>query len=440
MEVRDVAKAVYRVEPEAACADDDSPSGYKRTEVGVIPEDWKLTSLQMVGTFSKGQGIRKDESSSGSIPCVRYGEIYTHHNDILRKFNSHISERVAQSSTPLKSGDILFAGSGETKEEIGKAVAYVGQERAYAGGDIVILTPHGFASTFLGYSLNAPSIVRQKAARGQGDAVVHITSGSLSSVVVPIPPTLAEQQAIAETLSDADALIESLQQLIAKQRALKQGAMQALLTSRRRLPGFTGEWQTKRLGKIAVFCKGKGLPKSALDDGGRFPCVHYGELFTRLPESIRETCSRTNWAGDTFRSLINDVLMPTSDVTPSGLAKASCVVMDGVIIGGDVLVIRTDPRIICGTFLSYVIRNSESQILQLVTGTTVFHLYASDMRKFEFRVPPIAEQEAIIAVLSDMDAEIEALEARLSKTRALKAGMMQQLLTGRIRLPLERTA
>jgi len=116
--------------------------------------------------------------------------------------------------------------------------------------------------------------------------------------------------------------------------------------------------------------------------------------------------------------------MPTSDVTPRGLAKASCVTVDGVILGGDILVIRSDVNRIVGSFLSYLIRREEDQVLQLVTGTTVFHLYGSDMKRFTFKMPSVAEQKAIVAVLHDMDAELA----------ALKQGMMQELLTGRIRL------
>lgn len=137
--------------------------GYKQTEVGVIPEDWETVSLVTLGTFSKGRGVRKDEAASGEIPCVRYGEIYTHHNDIIRFFNSRISVEVARASKRLKPGDLLFAGSGETKEEIGKCVAFVDDMEAYAGGDIVILSPTKGHSRFLGYLFNAPIITQQKA-------------------------------------------------------------------------------------------------------------------------------------------------------------------------------------------------------------------------------------------------------------------------------------
>ena len=126
--------------------------------------------------------------------------------------------------------------------------------------------------------------------------------------------------------------------------------------------------------------------------------------------------------------------MPTSDVTPNGLAKASCVTMGEVILGGDILVVRANADLIFGSFLAYSIRHAQKQVLQLVTGTTVFHLYAVDMKRFSFLMPSVIEQRAIVSVLNDMDAEITALETKLSKARQLKQGMMQELLTGRIRL------
>ena len=219
-----------------------------------------------------------------------------------------------------------------------------------------------------------------------------------------------------------------------KKRNIKQAAMQELLTGKRRLPGFEGEWEVKRLGDVANFFKGKGLPKSALIADGTYPCIHYGELFTQYPETIEEIISRTNCSRDSFCSIANDVLMPTSDVTPRGLAKASCVTVDGVILGGDILVIRSDKKRVSGALLSYIIRREEDQVLRLVTGSTVYHLYGSDMKKFTFVMPSLREQTAIATVLSKMDAEIAVLEQRQIKTRALKQGMMQQLLTGKIRL------
>jgi type I restriction enzyme S subunit len=196
--------------------------------------EWAVKRLGELGPFLKGSGVTKDEARSGDLPCIRYGEIYTHHNDYVRSFNSWISREVAGRATPLRRGDLLFAGSGETKEEIGKCVALVDDVEAYAGGDIIILRPLGVNSLFLGYLVNTPAVASQKASRGQGDAVVHIGASALASINLSLPG-LDEQAAIAAVLSDMDAELAALEARRAKTRALKQAMMQELLTGRTRL-------------------------------------------------------------------------------------------------------------------------------------------------------------------------------------------------------------
>jgi type I restriction enzyme S subunit len=197
--------------------------------------EWCECQLGSLGSFAKGSGVKKDEADSGPLPCVRYGELYTHHTDIIRRFNSHISAEVAKGALRLRVGDILFAGSGETKEEIGKCAALVEDVEAYAGGDIVVVRPSGSSAEFLGYYLNMPDVQRQKASKGQGDAVVHISSRALASIDLKLPPTLDEQRAIAAVLSDMDAEIAALEDKLAKARDVKQGMMQVLLTGEIRL-------------------------------------------------------------------------------------------------------------------------------------------------------------------------------------------------------------
>ena len=193
-----------------------------------------MKQLGELGIFLKGSGVRKDESLSGDLPCIRYGEIYTRHNDWIKTFQSWISAPVAATAVRLKQGDILFAGSGETKEEIGKCVAFVSEHEAYAGGDIVILRPADTDPLFLGYYLNTEPICRQKSSRGQGDAVVHIGSAALATIDISVPP-LTEQTAIATILSDMDTELAELESRLAKARHIKQGMMQELLTGRIRL-------------------------------------------------------------------------------------------------------------------------------------------------------------------------------------------------------------
>jgi len=196
--------------------------------------EWEVKKLGGIGSFKKGRNIPKNQLSTQGEPCVLYGEIYTRYDWVVKELVSFIPKDVAEQSTVIKPGDILFAGSGETAEEIGKCFAYIGAEDAYAGGDLIILSPKEDDSVFLGYQLNSPMICRQKANLGQGSSVVHIYVSGLATVKVPLPP-LPEQQAIATILSDMDAEIAALEQKRDKTRALKQGMMQELLTGRIRL-------------------------------------------------------------------------------------------------------------------------------------------------------------------------------------------------------------
>jgi type I restriction enzyme, S subunit len=196
--------------------------------------EWDVKHLREVGTFAKGKGIKKDEVVSHGIPCIRYGEIYTYHNDYIREFRSFITIQIAKHSQLISKGDLLFAGSGETAEEIGKCVAFLGDEEAYAGGDIVIFTPSGQNSMYLGYLMNHPSISGQKARMGQGDAVVHISAKNLGQLKLRLP-SLPEQTAIATVLSDIDAEIVALEHRRDKTLSIKQGMMQELLTGKIRL-------------------------------------------------------------------------------------------------------------------------------------------------------------------------------------------------------------
>jgi type I restriction enzyme S subunit len=414
----------------------DLRPGYKQTDIGVIPEDWQVAKLGHHATFRTGpfgSALHKSDYVYGGIPIVNPMQIID--GKLVPTPRMTISEAAAHrlSEYRLCDGDVVIGRRGD----MGRCAVVEPESDGWlcGTGSMIVRPKASLDGRFAQRVLSDTRTVAAIEAASVGTTMVNLNQGALSNLLIPLPGRRAEQADIAEALSDADALIDALEQLVAKKHQIKQGAMQALLTGKKRLPGFSGDWVATRLGDLATFHKGRGLPKSAIDPFGANPCIHYGELFTRYAETIREIISSTDLLGDCFRSASNDVLMPTSDVTPDGLAKASCVITTGVVLGGDILVIRADAKRLSGTFLSYVIRHAEAQILQLVTGSTVFHLYAADMRKFVFNMPSLTEQQAIVSVLDDMGAEIAALEVRLAKARQLKQGMMQVLLTGGIRLP-----
>lgn len=388
---------------------------HKLTEAGEIPEDWKVLPISSVGGFSKGQGIRKDQAQSGSLPCIRYGELYTHHHDIVRDFSSFISSEVAQTSKRIKKGDVLFAGSGETKEEIGKCAVYISEGVAYAGGDIVVLSPKVGNSKFLGYLFNAPYVSRCKASLGQGDAVVHISSTSLGRIIIPFPPE-KEQKAIAEALSDADALIESLEKLIAKKRLIKQGAMQQLLTGRKRLPGFRKEWTTVLLGQIAKIQTGSRNNEDKVEDGV-YP------FFVRSPNVERI---------NTYSYECEAILVPGE----GNIGNIFHYVNGRFDLHQRVYGVRQFNESSCGKFIYYyMLKFFGPHALQNTVKATVDSLRLPTFENFSMCVPSDKDEQAAIAeALSEIDSELSALEQKLTKARQIKQGMMQELLTGRIRL------
>jgi type I restriction enzyme S subunit len=197
--------------------------------------EWERKILGDYGVFMKGSGIKKDEAKSGEIPCVRYGELYTKHHEYIKSFYSFITSDVAKTAVGLKQGDVLFAGSGETKEEIGKCAVFLEECEAYAGGDIVIYRPEELDSLFLGFYLNTAGANQQKSSKAQGDAVVHISASALSNLVVYLPIDMKEQTAIASILSDMDSEITALEKRRGKTADLKKGMMQELLTGKTRL-------------------------------------------------------------------------------------------------------------------------------------------------------------------------------------------------------------
>ncbi|WP_373961316.1 restriction endonuclease subunit S [Helicobacter pylori] len=193
-------------------------------------------------------------------------------------------------------------------------------------------------------------------------------------------------------------------------------------------------WQRVRLGDIAYFLKGKGLSKSQVSSNAKHECILYGELFTYYDRVITNIKNFTNIYNNPILSLSNDVLMPSSDVTPNGLATASCILKEGVILGGDILIIRPNSNLLSGRFLAYCIVCDKNQVLSKVVGSTVYHLYAKDLKVFEIPLPPLNEQIAIADILSDLDNYLHALRALILKKESVKKALSFELLSQRKRL------
>lgn len=410
----------------------------QRSELGEFPADWRVVPLGKFEPFitSGSRGWAAYYADIGStflrITNLSRSCIYPSLKDL--RYVAVPPDNSEGVRTALQAGDILISITadigivGLVTEAI-ELPAYINQHIA-----LVRFAARDANSRYVAYFLAGAAAQRRFKSMTDAGAKAGMNLAGVREVLAALPPSTDEQAAIAEALTDADALIGSLEQLLTKKRQIKRGAMQGLLTGKRRLPGSRLRWEHVSLSKVAKFFKGAGLSKAVLAADGRVPCIHYGQLFTDYGPVVRSIKSFSNGAAHAVVSVANDVLMPTSDVTPTGLAKASCVLQDGVALGGDILVIRCDPQRVHGPFLSNLIRSKPDRVLEFVTGSTVFHLYARDMSGYELNLPDMDEQRAIAQVLSDMDADITALESRLTKARALKQAMAQALLTGRIRL------
>src|SRR5690554_3780815 len=242
--------------------------GYKKTSVGIIPEDWEVKRMKEIGRFYKGKGIPKKDLEEEGLNAIRYGEIYTVHHYFIKEFYSFIDKKTANSSFPLSKGDVLFTGSGETLEDIGKSVAYISDYEVYAGGDIIVLRPKKniYDSKFLGFLTNNDVFRRQTYRAGQGQSVVHIYPSNLKEIKLPIPP-LPEQKAIADCLSTWDKGIEKLSALIASKKEQKKGLMQGLSSGKLKVENgelvkvedeklWLKGWKEVRLGQIAEIVMG----------------------------------------------------------------------------------------------------------------------------------------------------------------------------------------
>ena len=268
-----------------------------------------------------------------------------------------------------------------------------------------------------------------------GSALQEIPIATLRSFKVALPPTKAEQEAIADALSDADALIESLEQLIAKRRHIKQGAMQELLTGKKRLPGFKGAWKSKQLDAVAEIRSG-GTPSTSQQeywDGGVLWCTPTDITALKGNKYLQQTARTISVLG--LQSSSAELIPAFSVVMTSRATIGECAINRVPVATNQGFKNFVPFEATDGEFLYYLLQTKKPDFISLCGGSTFLEIGKTQLAAFEVSFPiEKLEQTAIATVLSDMDAEIAALEQKLTKSRQVKQGMMHNLLTGKIRL------
>lgn len=420
--------------------------GYKKTEIGIIPEDWDVLSVDENFNFYQNNTYSRDclNNVGGEIQNIHYGDILIKFSSIIDCdkenipfLNSNIKAQL--NNRTVQTGDIIFADTAEDNT-VGKAVEVlnVKNRKILSGLHTIFLRPKTglFTKKYLGYFINSSIYHDQLLPYIVGIKVSSISKKTIRGTLIS-RPSILEQQAIATALSDVDELISSLTRLIEKKKNIKQGTMQELLTGKKRLPGFTGEWETKKLKDIAFFFQGTGLSKSKICIDGAYPCILYGELFTNYSQVIKEVKSKTN-IKEGLLSITDDILLPGSTTTVGiDLATASALKKQDILLGGDIIVMRKKELDIYNSeFLAnYLTHIAKNKIAEIAQGITIIHLHGSRLQEISIKIPKVVEEQTAIAtILSDMDEEIKKLEQKLNKYKAIKQGMMQELLTGRIRL------
>ena len=418
------------------------PIGYKQTEIGVIPEDWELLSTNQLGAIIDGD--RGTNYPNGN-DFNNYGYcLFLNAKNVTKKgFRFSECQFITKEKDKrlnkgkLNRGDIVLT----TRGTVGN-IAFFDENIPYdnirINSGMVILRineSNGIISGYF-YKLCQSDLFSKQIDRLTfGSAQPQITVKGISSFQFPIPSQKKEQVIIAATISDADSLIDKLENLIEKKKYIKQGVMQQLLTGKKRLAGFSGKWEKKKLGDLADITKGQGLSRGKLSLSGKYSCILYGELFTIYKEEIKKVYSKTNY-NEGQLSKHGDILIPGSTTTTGiDLAKASALLADNILLGGDINIIRQLNNSYNPIFLAYCLTHIyRNAIAQKTKGITIHHLQGKDLCDLRILMPDEIEQKAISKVLSDMDSEIEKLETELNKYKNIKQGMMQNLLTGKIRL------
>ena len=396
--------------------------GYKQTNLGPLPNTWEAVLLGDLFVFKNGLNKAKRFFGSGT-PIVNYMDVF----ERLGLRPDDLSGRVSLTPEEIRNfevqrGDVFFTRTSETVEEIGVA-------------SVMLYEPHD--TVFSGFVLRARPrdrrlndhykqycfahrVVRSQIISNATYTTRALTNGrTLSTVWIAVPPT-PEQRAIAEALSDVDGLINALEALIAKKRAIKQAVMQQLLTGKTRLPGFSRAWETKRLGEITEIKKGSLITEKDVVSG-TIPVIAGGQK----PAYYHNTANRTG---------------KTITVSASGAYAGFVTLHVEPIFASDCSTVSESSSFSIDFIYYYLVFN-QNVIYNAQTGGAQPHIHPVDLMPLQVDLPPLPEQQAIASVLSDIDTEIAASAQRRDKTRAIKQGMMQQLLTGRVRLvkPQHRT-
>ena len=416
------------------------PAGYKKSELGVIPEDWDVNVVEDIADVKSGKRLPLGKyliDSETTHPYIRVTDMFQ--GGVSLSEIKYVPEDVFPTIQNYKIfKDDIFISVAGTLGIVGKIPVKLDGANLTENADR--LTNITCDRDYLLYVFTSPLIQGIIESERTLGAQPKLALTRIRKFKVVLPNDKTEQTAIATVLSATDALIEHLERLIAKKKAIKQGAMQQLLTGKKRLPGFSGKWDLKTLGEIGETYGGLSGKKKSDFYGGKYPYIPFMNIMSN-PVIDLQYFDYVNIRGDEKqnKSIKGDLFFNGSSETPEEVGMCSVLQGDipnlylnsfcfGFRLNRD---LKTD-----GLYLSYFFRSPMGRqlIFSLAQGATRYNLSKINFMKLKIPYPDPIEQTAIANILSDMDAEIESLEQKRDKYTMLKQGMMQQLLTGRIRI------
>jgi type I restriction enzyme S subunit len=405
--------------------------GYKQTEVGIIPDDWNVVAFESI-TTTIGDGLHGTPvySSNGYCPFINGNNLNDGKIVVTSDTKMVDHSEMIKHRKPLSGKSILMSINGT----IGKLGLYAGEQIVLGKSAAYLNVKADTSRQFVYHSLQTQIVKRQFLDGMTGSTIGNLGLATIRQTQIPLPPNRVEQRAIAAALSDVDALVGGIDRLIAKKRDLKQAAMQQLLTGQTRLPGFSGAWETVSLTEIVTKTAGFwGLEKRDVARQNHVDVIRAGDI---SPDG-KLTATATRYFSDSefakARCKLGDVV-----ITGSG-SVGKVWLCDGradIAVSNFVRILRPISKRVDGQYLFQLLLSEATQRLMvehIATGVMA-NLGSSFFTTEWLHLPPPAEQRGIAKVLSDMDAELAALEARRDKTRDLKQAMMQELLTGKTRL------
>lgn len=421
-------------------------NGYKQTEVGIIPDDWNCERIDSFSKVVRGGSPRPAGDSryfNGTfIPWLTVAALTNvpESQIFITETNESLTEEGSKQSRFLESQTVIIANSGATL-----GVSKILSIKCCANDGIAALLKvrSDIEKKFVVYYLNTlTKYLREVVATGNGQPNLNTTL--IGKISIPIPPNKSEQSAIAAVLTVTDNLIASLEKLIAKKEAIKKGTMQQLLTGKKRLPGFDGKWQKKKLNKIFKFLSTANNSRAELSDDGEVGYIHYGDIHTKwnefldvsiesIPYIKKEKVKDVPFLED------GDLLIADASEDYDGLC--ACIEIKNArhrkLVGGlHTLLLRGNKQEVADGFKGYMshLKGFKEAVIKAATGISVYGISKKNLGEIEITIPDIKEQAAIASIIADMTNEITQLKEKHQKYVSMKQALMQNLLTGKIRL------